>query len=215
MLTCCCARSTLDVPKQCCQRQVWHTPSQGWVPAERAGSSCHCHFLCLLSGLSEILEMKRHPNLMNGIWPTRFGRAEDGQTGTCNVAHTSTAAPRSQWAVVMSRNSGFSHQCVELDFQYSSEGVHRRWDEGVSKGLRFSILFPILGGASILAQCISDGCEICLITVCLRRVSPPTPHHLRRSLRDHSAVHWYPTAHPRQTTERRLYELSKTCFCVF
>lgn len=31
----------------------------------------------------------------------------------------------------MSRNSGYSHQCVELDFQYSSEGVHRRWDEGM------------------------------------------------------------------------------------
>lgn len=40
------------------------------------------------------------------------------------------AIRRAQWAVVMSRNSGYSHQCVELDFQYSSEGVHRRWDEG-------------------------------------------------------------------------------------
>ena len=30
----------------------------------------------------------------------------------------------------MSRNSGYSQQCVELDFQYSSEGIHMRWDEG-------------------------------------------------------------------------------------
>ncbi|KAF3528234.1 hypothetical protein DY000_02043204, partial [Brassica cretica] len=32
--------------------------------------------------------------------------------------------------VVMSRNSGYSEQVVELDFLYPSEGVHRRWDGG-------------------------------------------------------------------------------------
>lgn len=35
-----------------------------------------------------------------------------------------------RWAVVMSRNAGFIDQCVELDFQYPSEGIHRRWDGG-------------------------------------------------------------------------------------
>ena len=35
-----------------------------------------------------------------------------------------------QWAVVMSRTAGFSEQCIELDFQYPSEGIHRRWDSG-------------------------------------------------------------------------------------
>jgi hypothetical protein len=30
----------------------------------------------------------------------------------------------------MSRNAGFVDQCVELDFQYPSEGIHRRWDAG-------------------------------------------------------------------------------------
>ena len=30
----------------------------------------------------------------------------------------------------MSRNAGFVDQCVELDFQYPSEGIHRRWDGG-------------------------------------------------------------------------------------
>ena len=35
-----------------------------------------------------------------------------------------------QWAVVMSRAAGFSDQCIELDFQYPSEGIHRRWDSG-------------------------------------------------------------------------------------
>jgi len=30
----------------------------------------------------------------------------------------------------MSRNAGFIDQCVELDFQYPSEGIHRRWDAG-------------------------------------------------------------------------------------
>ena len=36
----------------------------------------------------------------------------------------------SQWTVVMSRSSGFVQQCIELDFQYPSEGIHRRWDAG-------------------------------------------------------------------------------------
>ncbi|GAB4816588.1 hypothetical protein N2152v2_003634 [Parachlorella kessleri] len=31
---------------------------------------------------------------------------------------------------VMSRSTGFVDQCVELDFQYPSEGIHRRWDAG-------------------------------------------------------------------------------------
>ena len=40
------------------------------------------------------------------------------------------ATSHARWAVVMSRNAGFDHQCVELDFQYPSEGIHRRWDAG-------------------------------------------------------------------------------------
>ncbi|KAK4405009.1 Casein kinase-like protein HD16 [Sesamum angolense] len=31
---------------------------------------------------------------------------------------------------VMSRNSGYSEQVVELDFLYPSEGIHRRWESG-------------------------------------------------------------------------------------
>jgi hypothetical protein len=40
------------------------------------------------------------------------------------------ATSGSRWAVVMSRNSGFVDQRVELDFMYPSEGIHKRWDEG-------------------------------------------------------------------------------------
>jgi len=40
------------------------------------------------------------------------------------------ATSHTRWAVVMSRNAGFIDQCVELDFQYPSEGIHRRWDAG-------------------------------------------------------------------------------------
>lgn len=43
---------------------------------------------------------------------------------------TSMATSHTRWAVVMSRNAGFIDQCVELDFQYPSEGIHRRWDAG-------------------------------------------------------------------------------------
>ncbi len=50
-----------------------------------------------------------------------------------HVTAMATAGP--QWAVVMSRNAGFQAQCVELDFQYSSEGIHRRWDEGAPRSI--------------------------------------------------------------------------------
>ena len=43
---------------------------------------------------------------------------------------TSLATSNQQWAVVMSRTSGFVDQAVELDFQYPSEGIHKRWDAG-------------------------------------------------------------------------------------
>lgn len=43
---------------------------------------------------------------------------------------TSMATTKSQWAVVMSRCQTYVEQCVELDFQYPSEGIHRRWDLG-------------------------------------------------------------------------------------
>jgi hypothetical protein len=43
---------------------------------------------------------------------------------------TSLATSSQQWAVVMSRNTGFVEQAVELDFQYPSEGIHKRWDAG-------------------------------------------------------------------------------------
>jgi len=52
---------------------------------------------------------------------------------------TSMATSHTRWAVVMSRNAGFIDQCVELDFQYPSEGIHRRWDAG-SESLHLDIL---------------------------------------------------------------------------
>jgi len=45
---------------------------------------------------------------------------------------TAMATSHTRWAVVMSRNAGFIDQCVELDFQYPSEGIHRRWDAGAA-----------------------------------------------------------------------------------
>uniref|UniRef100_A0A0D9W019 non-specific serine/threonine protein kinase n=1 Tax=Leersia perrieri TaxID=77586 RepID=A0A0D9W019_9ORYZ len=43
---------------------------------------------------------------------------------------TSMATAGNRWGVVMSRNAGYSHQVVELDFLYPSEGIHRRWESG-------------------------------------------------------------------------------------
>nr|GEW37741.1 casein kinase 1-like protein HD16 [Tanacetum cinerariifolium] len=35
-----------------------------------------------------------------------------------------------KWGIVMSRDSSYSSQVVELDFLYPSEGIHRRWENG-------------------------------------------------------------------------------------
>lgn len=43
---------------------------------------------------------------------------------------TSMTTAGNRWGVVMSRNSGFSDQVVELDFLYPSDGIHRRWESG-------------------------------------------------------------------------------------
>jgi len=57
---------------------------------------------------------------------------------------TSMATSQARWAVVMSRNAGFIDQCVELDFQYPSEGIHRRWDAGTGLSLPLPFLRPLL-----------------------------------------------------------------------
>merc|ERR1711865_738658 len=41
---------------------------------------------------------------------------------------TSLATSNTRWAVVMSRNAPYKEQRVEMDFQYPSEGIHKRWD---------------------------------------------------------------------------------------
>ena len=43
---------------------------------------------------------------------------------------TAMASTMASWAVVMSKGVAYLEQCVELDFQYPSEGIHRRWDAG-------------------------------------------------------------------------------------
>uniref|UniRef100_A0A0D9YFK7 non-specific serine/threonine protein kinase n=1 Tax=Oryza glumipatula TaxID=40148 RepID=A0A0D9YFK7_9ORYZ len=50
--------------------------------------------------------------------------------GATNGSSLVVMSKGSRWGVVMSRNSGFSEQVVELDFLYPSEGIHRRWENG-------------------------------------------------------------------------------------
>jgi hypothetical protein len=56
--------------------------------------------------------------------PALFLPAHLPHPGLCS------AYAAAQWAVVMSRGAGFLDQVVELDFQYPSEGIHKRWDGG-------------------------------------------------------------------------------------
>ena len=64
---------------------------------------------------------------------------------------TSMATSHTRWAVVMSRNAGFVDQCVELDFQYPSEGIHRRWDAG-GKALRVNSMIHSLGRWGVMCS---------------------------------------------------------------
>ncbi|PWA60871.1 GPCR kinase [Artemisia annua] len=41
-----------------------------------------------------------------------------------------TSLAGNKWGIVMSRDSSYSSQVVELDFLYPSEGIHRRWENG-------------------------------------------------------------------------------------
>ena len=47
-----------------------------------------------------------------------------------SIGTAGTPSTKQQWAVVMSRDTEFRHQVVEIDFQYASEGIHYHWDKG-------------------------------------------------------------------------------------
>ena len=50
----------------------------------------------------------------------------------------------------MSRHAGFAKQCLELDFQYPSEGIHRRWDGGAHSNLLVvEIAFLLISGCGL------------------------------------------------------------------
>ena len=64
------------------------------------------------------------------------------------------ATSHTRWAVVMSRNAGFIDQCVELDFQYPSEGIHRRWDAGSTFAAFYMLMLsiPLLKASCVLSD---------------------------------------------------------------
>ena len=84
---------------------------------------------------------------------------------------TSMATSHTRWAVVMSRNAGFIDQCVELDFQYPSEGIHRRWDAG-SKLLKLlqshCVCSCSLDAEALCSMCLEMSCTACKINCNLR-----------------------------------------------
>ena len=65
---------------------------------------------------------------------------------------TSMATSHTRWAVVMSRNAGYIDQCVELDFQYPSEGIHRRWDAGAGEASSTHIQVLVVCQAAATCQ---------------------------------------------------------------
>eukprot|EP01026_Neomeris_dumetosa_P052217 TRINITY_DN46137_c0_g2_i3.p1 TRINITY_DN46137_c0_g2~~TRINITY_DN46137_c0_g2_i3.p1 ORF type:complete len:611 (-),score=72.86 TRINITY_DN46137_c0_g2_i3:25-1857(-) len=56
---------------------------------------------------------------------------------------TAMATCKDQWAVVMSRNAGFVQQVIEIDFQYPSEGIHKRWCTFSITGQRVSVFLKL------------------------------------------------------------------------
>merc|ERR1712224_980164 len=41
---------------------------------------------------------------------------------------TSMATSDFRWAIIVSRNTPYKEQCIEVDCQYPSEGIHKRWN---------------------------------------------------------------------------------------
>ena len=50
-----------------------------------------------------------------------------------SIGTAGSPSTKQQWAVVMSRDTEFRHQVVEIDFQYPSEGIHYHWDKGAPR----------------------------------------------------------------------------------
>eukprot|EP00955_Chlamydomonas_euryale_P100248 365271-Chlamydomonas_euryale.AAC.7 len=94
---------------------------------------------------------------------------------------TSMTTSHTRWAVVMSRNAGFVDQCVELDFQYPSEGIHRRWDAG----------FRITACAATVDQ------SAFVISMPRRRPMDETQETLRTSA--------FPSSHVKEKWAKNLY----------
>eukprot|EP00891_Asterochloris_glomerata_P000435 jgi/Astpho2/435/fgenesh1_pm.00011_%23_15_t len=96
---------------------------------------------------------------------------------------TCMATSHTRWAVVMSRNAGFIDQCVELDFQYPSEGIHRRWDAG--------------GGFRITACAATPDQAAFVLSVPRRRPMDETQETLRTSA--------FPSTHVKDKWAKNLY----------
>ena len=60
-------------------------------------------------------------------WIKRKWREDFFVTAMATCGEPST---KQQWAVVMSKDTEYRHQVVEMDFQYPSEGIHYHWNQG-------------------------------------------------------------------------------------
>jgi hypothetical protein len=66
---------------------------------------------------------------------------------------------KQQWAIVMSRDTEFGQQFVEIDFQYPSEGIHYYWNKGAHLSAMSSFhlsVNPRITGAATRGAAIAD-----------------------------------------------------------
>ncbi|KAI8012294.1 Casein kinase 1-like protein HD16 [Camellia lanceoleosa] len=91
-----------------------------------------------------------------------------------------------RWGVVMSRNSGYSEQVVELHFLYPSEGMHRRWENG------FRITSMVSGDQATF-----------ILSVPKRKMMDETQETLRTSA--------FPSTHVKEKWAKNLY-IASICY---
>ncbi|KAG8367995.1 hypothetical protein BUALT_Bualt16G0130600 [Buddleja alternifolia] len=100
---------------------------------------------------------------------------------------TSMTTAGNRWGVVMSRNSGYSEQVVELDFLYPSEGIHRRWESGYR----------------ITAMAATADQAALILSIPKRKIMDETQETLRTSA--------FPSTHVKEKWSKNLY-IASICY---
>lgn len=97
------------------------------IPALDAGSENFSSLVVMTKGTKWTQQSYKVDSTFPYEWIKKKWRENFHVTSIGTAGSPST---KQQWAIVMSRDTDFRHQVVEIDFQYPSEGIHYHWDKG-------------------------------------------------------------------------------------